>query len=115
MITCYGSSDDLVEWDGCDGADEFNIIAPSHLGPIHWVGTWRLDAPDGSAMKVHVLYDGEWAIAPAAVDEDASMPSWPWELTDSTECGYSMQLTVDAPDGTRLSVVRLASGPTDDD
>lgn len=100
LITFYGASDDLVEVDGCEGADEFN-----HYSGAPWRGT--LVAPDGAAMVVHLFYDDCWHVGVGQVDEDQPLPSWPLVFASGPGGGsqipkYSTALTVDAPDGTRL-------------
>lgn len=96
-ITIYGASDDLVEVYGCDGADEFNTYERSAL---MWHGDLR--APDGTAMRVNVLYDdgGCWSVAVGQVDEDTPFPAWP--VVHRQEGSYSTAAVVDAPEGTEL-------------
>jgi hypothetical protein len=98
-ITIYGASDDLVEVDGCEGADEFN--------EDDWFGD--LIAPDGSRMRVYVRYElsGCWSAGVGQGDEDEQLPGWPVTITQAPAMnpanpGYSALLTVDAPEGTRL-------------
>jgi hypothetical protein len=43
MITIYGASDDLVEVEGCEGADEFNVYGD---GKLMWRGEGRQSARD---------------------------------------------------------------------
>ena len=97
-ILIYGASDDLIEVAGCDGADEFN-----HYEREPWVGD--LVAPDGSAMRVHVLFDGCWHVAVGQVAEDRPFPGW-HTLTVMPGAeqipAYSTGLLVHAPEGTKL-------------
>ena len=97
-IRIYGGSDDLVEVEGCKGADEFG--APLSGGRL-----WRGDliAPDGGSLRVHMIYDGCWHVAVGQVDDGVPLPAWP--LRFETEQGYSTVLVVDAPEGTRLTNV----------
>ncbi|WP_166344978.1 hypothetical protein [Phytoactinopolyspora limicola] len=101
-ILIYGASDDLVEVQGCRGAEEF-----SHYDQ----GPWRADliAPNGEQMRVHVLFDGCWHVAVGQVDEDVPLPQWPLRFEQGQRGdgspGYSVVLCVDAPDGTRLTNV----------
>jgi hypothetical protein len=100
VITIYGASDDLVEVAGCEGADEFNSD--------HWSGDL---APPGEVeqMRVHCWYDkdGCWQIGVGQVIEDNPLPPWPISITQAPamnpdDPGYSVLLTIDAPEGTRL-------------
>lgn len=104
MITIYGASDDLIEVEGCDGADEFNSY---ERGPVMWRGD--LIAPDGDAMRVHALYDGCWSVAVGQVDEDKPLPDW--DIDVFQEGHYSTGVKIDAPQGTRLANV----WPSEDD
>ncbi|WP_141576074.1 hypothetical protein [Actinomadura sp. WMMA1423] len=108
MITIYGASDDLIEVAGCEGADEFNVYGSDAMGPVMWHGD--LIAPSGAAMRVHVLYDGCWHVAIGQVDESIPLPDWPTQIRQHTggmfpgdrPISYSVVLTVEAPEGTRL-------------
>jgi|ERR1044071_5669060 hypothetical protein len=102
MITIYGASDDLVEVDGCEGADEFNA------------DDWSADliAPDGGHMRVYCRFEltGCWSVGVGQPDEDYQLPGWPVTITQAPAMnpgnpGYSAKLTIDAPAGTRLANV----------
>jgi hypothetical protein len=103
-VRIYGASDDLVEVRGCSGADEFSAPEP---------GVWRGDlvAPDGGALRVHVMYDGCWHVAVGQVDEDFPLPDWPLRFevqragARQERVGYSTALIAEVPDGTRLTNV----------
>lgn len=97
-ITFYGASDDLVEVEGCPGADEFNVYGPAIM-------CWRGDlvAPDGSTMRISALYESCWSFAVGQADEDHPLPEWPVRIAQSPEVRYSVLLEVDAPDGTTLT------------
>ena len=103
MITIYCYSDDLVEVEGCEGADEFSAD--------RW--TADLVAPGGTEqMRVHCWYDddGCWQVGVGQTIEDVQMPPWPITVTQQTrrdgEPGYSALLSIDAPEGTRLTNVK---------
>lgn len=103
MITIYGASDDLVEVEGCEGADEFCTD--------DWQG--ELVAPDGSQMRVYARYElsGCWSVGAAQVDEEHQLPGWPVTITQAAAMnpdnpGYSALLSVDAPEGTTLANVK---------
>jgi hypothetical protein len=104
MITFYGRSDDLVEVEGCTGADEFYAADVSIAGAE---ACWKADlvAPATWAreqMRVRAIYDGCWSFAVGQVDEDLPMPAWALTLT-THESGHSVELRIDAPEGTRLT------------
>jgi hypothetical protein len=111
LITIYGASDDLVEVAGCEGADEF------------CTDRWQGDlAPPGEVeqMRVHCWYDNDgcWQVGVGMVDEDVPFPAWPLSfaqggVTADALAGkapatprYSVVLTIDAPEGTRLVNVK---------
>jgi hypothetical protein len=103
VITIYGASDDLVEVAGCEGADEFNSD--------HWSAD--LVAPDGAQMAVWCWYTrrGCWAAGVAQTDEDFQLPPWPISVTQAQAMnpdnnGYSVLLSIDAPEGTKLANVK---------
>lgn len=108
MITIYGASDDLIEVEGCEGADEFNSY---EHGPVMWRGD--LIAPDGDALRVHALYGGCWSVAVGQVDEDRPLPDW--DIDVFQEGRYSTGVKVDAPQGTRLVNVWPSNWPGGDD
>lgn len=93
-ITITGGSDDLVEVEGCKGADEFTY--PSK-------GPWRGDliAPDGGQLRVHVMYDGCWHVSAGQVDDGVLLPDWPISFRQGSS--YAVEMVVEAPDGTRLT------------
>lgn len=112
MITIYGTSDDLVEVGGCEGADEFSVDDEDR-----WQGD--LVAPGGAEqMRVHCWYDrdGCWQVGLGQVLDDVQLPAWPVTITQAPAMhpanpGYSALLSIDAPAGTRLENVRPAVTP----
>jgi hypothetical protein len=116
MITFYGASDDLVEVEGCKGADEFS----TYEGKLHQIA-WQGDlvGPDGSQMRVFAYYDGCWAFGVGQVDEDVELPPWRLSLSQGgpltaeaahPTSAYSVVLSVDAPEATRLTNVWPTGG-----
>lgn len=105
MITIYGASDDLVEVDGCEGADEFGSYGYEGTA-VHWRGDFI--APGGGTipeqLRVYAIYDGCWHFSVGQVDENVKFPPWfitiRQDLRDESEC--SVVLAIDAPPGTRL-------------
>lgn len=103
MITIYGASDDLVEVEGCEGADEF-YVARVKDGEVCWRA--RLIAPSTEddrwqQLCVRAIFDGCWHFAVGQVDESLPFPPWPVKVSQHQN-GYSVLLTIDAPEGTRL-------------
>lgn len=104
IVSVYGASDDLIEWDGCDGADEFNVYNPSF-------GEFLLESlAESEVMVVIVEYTdlGSWsiALAPWMTDdgEGVPMPSWPMSWAQPTGCpDYSAHLTIECPDDVTLT------------
>lgn len=105
MITIYGASDDLVEVDGCEGADEFGSYGYEGTA-VHWRGDFI--APGGGTipeqLRVYAIYDGCWHFSLGQVLEDVPLPPWPATFTQH-ERGDSVLLSIDAPPGTRLDNV----------
>jgi hypothetical protein len=69
-ITIMGASEDLVEVEGCEGADEFNceswsadLVGPDVAEQVH-VSAWFCD-------------NGCWQVGVGQVLEDVRLPSWP--------------------------------------
>lgn len=99
-ITIYGASDDCVEVEGCEGGDEFYAE--------NWHGV--LQAPDPTeAMRVSCWYadNGCWQVGVGQADESIPLPPWPvtiaQQMSNASDGGYSAVLTIDAPEGTRLT------------
>ena len=106
MITIYGASDDLVEVEGCEDADEFDVYGEGRL-------LWRGDfvAPGSHArqqMRVYGIYDGCWHFSAGQVDESVPLPTWPLTIRQGTapeHAEYTTVLAIDAPVGVRLTNV----------
>lgn len=99
-VTIYGASDDLIEVEGIDGADEFNDTSG------HWRGL--LEAPNGEAAIVYVDYrpDGTWTVALGVFEEGILLPAWPQSFeVNPANCEYSVTATIEVPDGTRISEI----------
>jgi len=100
-VTFYGASDDLVEVEGIEGADEFS---PEKDG---WVGV--LESPDGDTALVYVDYrhNGTWTVSLGIYEEDYLLPAWPITTEVRPDlCRYSTHVTVEVPDGTTIKEVR---------
>jgi hypothetical protein len=99
-IRIYGGSDDLIEVEGCEGADEFNSY---ETGVLMWRGDLR--APNGEAMRAYALFDGCWSIALGQAYEADPFPEWPVFIRQQPNTDYSTMAEIDAPDGTVLENV----------
>jgi len=110
-IRIYGASDDLIEVEGCTGADEFNSY---EKGYAMWRGDLR--APDGQVMRAHAVLsnDGCWSIALGQADEDRPFPAWPVTIAQHRSLLYSTVAEIEAPDGTELVHTWPAQGSDDD-
>ena len=99
-LTIYGASDDLVEADGIEGADEFGTSG-------HWIG--MIVAPGGDTAMIYVDYrrNGCWTVALGRYDEDYALPSWGVEIvSDDSLCGYSTVARIRLPKGSTLQEVQ---------
>jgi len=100
----YGASDDLFE---CEGA------ITEEIGCFSAPGTYHLKSADGELLVIALYGVGNiacWTIGACQVDEGVPIPAWP--VTYSThESGYSVLLTLEVPDDTRL----VMSGDDEDD
>ena len=96
-VTVYGSSDDLIEWDGCEGCDEFYRKGSGLVSGSYLLTT------DEAGLRVRAIYDGCWSFAVGQIEEDYPFPEH-WLV--STEHGYhnnySTNLTFEVPDDATL-------------
>lgn len=101
-IRIYGASNDLIEVEGCEGADEFNTY---EKGFAMWWGDLR--APNGEVMRAHAVLsnNGCWSIALGQVDEGTPFPEWPVTIRQHTSLDYSAMVEIEAPEGTVLENV----------
>jgi hypothetical protein len=107
QITINGASDDLIQVEGCEGADEFYLSS---------AGGWQGDlvGPDpADQLRVWCWLDddsGAWQVGVGQVLEAVPMASWPVKFSQDPN-GYSARLTIEAPEGTRITNIR--PGPDD--
>lgn len=99
-VKFYGASDDCVEVEGCEGADEFAAFYGP--GKLMWGGD--LVTAD-AALRVYAVFDGCWHFSVGQADEAFPLPSWPVRFEQHRSLPYSVLLTVEAPDGVRLANV----------
>ncbi|ROO82654.1 hypothetical protein EDD29_0135 [Actinocorallia herbida] len=105
-IRISGGSDDLVEVEGCEGADEFNCWG---IGLTGWRGD-LIGGTDTETLRIYAIYNGIWTFAATASDESLPMPDWPIRITDHPDVGHSALVEIDAPAGTRLTNVTALGG-----
>ena len=95
-LVIYGASDDLVEMEGVNGADEFNV---NPKGKIGHAGSWLVTGADG-VMRVVAFYDGVWHFSVAQADEGVPIPPWPLTITHHQiggDVGYSTEVRIEVP------------------
>ena len=94
-VLISGASDDLVEIEGIEGADEFSLGTGDG-----WIGI--LEAPNGETALVYVDYrqGGTWTVALGQFEEDYKLPAWPQSFV--ADGGYSVVATIEVPDGTTI-------------
>lgn len=94
-VLISGASDDLVEIEGIEGADEFSLGTGNG-----WTGI--LEAPNGETALVYVDYrqGGTWTVALGQFEEDYKLPAWPHSFV--ADGGYSVVATIEVPDGTTI-------------
>ena len=95
-ITISGASDDLIEIDGCEDADEF---CNPQSGTVKLAGNFV--APDGSGVRLYALYDGTWSFALGLMDEDHQWAGWPVTV-EQGDRDYNTLVRLEAPAGTRF-------------
>lgn len=103
MITIYGASDELVEVEGCEGADEFYTDSG---------GEWQADlvAPGGAEqLRVRAEFDpdgsGCWVISLSNTTEGVPFPAWGNGI-EQGPTDHTTRVLIDAPEGTRITNVR---------
>ena len=91
-VTFYGASDDLIEIDGINGADEFYSDGDEKT----YQGVFNV----GGQLRVFALYlpHGVWSFAVAQVDDGVPLPDWPIRIIQHPN-EYSIALEIDVPDG----------------
>jgi hypothetical protein len=98
MIKFEGHSDDTIIWEDANGTEEHDTCADEK--PV----TFYVVAPDDKTMAVvaHYFATGCWCFAPGLYEEDAELPDWPIQIRRLH--GYSVELLIDAPEGTVVTV-----------
>lgn len=95
----FGASDDLIEWSGVPGADEFSASEQEdrkHDQSI--MGTFVL----GGKMRIVAMYGrgSVWSFGVGQVAEEVALPDWPVRVVYGKEPAspYSVMLEIDVPD-----------------
>lgn len=120
-FTLYGASDDLMEVSAkCAETGEPVVAAEKYNEPGEFttseeyskigdpgqcLGRFRIEAPDETKLEVWATYNGTWAFAPAMdpdSDDGHDFPEWPIRHMRHAGTPYSMEIQVDAPDGSTL-------------
>ncbi len=97
-LQVFGSSDDLIEFSGLPGCDEFNIYK---AGP--YIACFQVCSKTEGSLYIHVIYDGCWSFAVGQSDEDDTYPDWPIKNSLAKEYnGYSMLLEIECADDAKL-------------
>ncbi len=106
-ITFWGASDDLVEIEGdLEGCDEYPLgILNSDLGQ-YTIFEVRTDRERVEIVATYT-YSGTWTFMPVLPTEDDPWPAWPMQVSASPQNDYSLQLTIEVPDGTVVAPVEL--------
>jgi hypothetical protein len=95
-LKIYGASDDLIETSGIEGCGEFSAYSESdYLGSIM--------VTDGYfGIRIHVIYDSQWAFAVTNALNDEGLPDWPIRRSFAKDAPYSETLEIDVPDNAEL-------------
>ena len=96
MIKIFGSSDDLIEVEGCTGANEFYAGGSGLVGGVIYLSS------DLGIMKIYALYDGCWHFSVGLNDDGDTFPDWPISICRHKN-GYSTVLQILAPNNTVCS------------
>lgn len=95
ILKFYGASDDLFEVEGA---------IREEIGCFDKPGVYHLKSAEGEILVVAHYGIGNaaaWSVGLCQVDEGVPVPAWP--VTYSMhESGYSVLLTMEVPDDTRL-------------
>jgi len=102
-LKMYGTSDNLIESEGIDGCDEFNV---GYHGGVRSVFDLRLD---DEAIRIHAVYGGSWGFAITSEndrDDYRSIPDWPIRRSFGRDCEYSETIEIDVPNDAVLQRVK---------
>lgn len=93
-----GASDDLIETNGIEGCDEFNIIEEGIYQTM-----LTIVAASGT-LDIHCIYNGYWAFAIGSSDGDCDkQPPWPMRRIWGKYAPYSEVVEIECPDDARLT------------
>lgn len=99
-LSMYGASDDLIEVEGIEGADEYNGMAH---GKSPYVMSFKVTSPsEPLGLEIHVCYAGGWSFAVQPTEDSdldfCEFPAWPIRRSWGGGRGYSELLEIDVPD-----------------
>ena len=109
-VKFWGSSDDLVEVEGCTSARDFTVTSEKHENVAGLHHNAEFSTPGNATFIVngHILVKadynttGIWTFTAYPPQDDAPYPDWPTTIKQSTQCAHSMELTIEIPDKTAL-------------
>lgn len=112
-ISVYGSSDDLVEFEG-EGEVRFldEESRGSRLEAEYYLGsgdksTFLVEGSEGDQAYIYAYYEGCWHFSVGLVEEDIPIPAgWAVSIGQSAENGYSAELKIRAMDRLRVKEVK---------
>lgn len=100
-LTIYGASDDLIEAEGIEGADEFGAYGKDDAICGKVVVTAGTEV-----LTVWCIYDGCWSFAVSPWPNEEKLP-WPVKRTWGDKMGHSETLEIEVPDNARMTFTRM--------
>lgn len=99
-LSMYGASDDLIEIEGIEGADEYY---PNVTGKDPYMAAFTVkSASQPLGLIIHVIYGGGWCFAVQPTEDSdgdwCEFPDWPIRRRWGGGNGYSELLEIDVPD-----------------
>ena len=111
LLKIWGSSDDLIEFEGFEDGDEFGHYARDSEYIISGLGE------DLCYVKASYGYNGVWRFALGPVEDEGPFPKWPISIRQGSretgENGYTTVIEIEIPDDVKLSVRDLSEKEVD--
>ncbi len=104
-LQVYGCSDDLIEFSGIEGADEFPGYCSDKEPNINGVFGIK------GFLRIYAIYSdvGCWCFAVGLWDDGVPLPDWPMKISahpvvppHNDGAPYSTLLEIEVPDGLKL-------------
>lgn len=109
LVKMYGCSDDLIEVSGVESAldntghgQDSDDYPMSRNGcaefPIYANAVFVL----GDRVSIRPVYDGNWSFGLGIYDpefNEPGYPDWPTSIRQSEDCHYSVEITIEVPEG----------------